>query len=200
MCIIASMKNVFVLFADGFEEMEAVIPVDLMRRAGLKVCTISMNETLSVVGSRGITIDTDVLFSELNEDYIINNLPDAVFCPGGLNGSKNLSGHPFTKQLLEQMHINNKIIAAICAAPAIVLAPLGYLDDKNFTCYPGMEKLKQYAPNANLSGHKTDRVVVDGSLLTSQGPGTAAELAFTLIEVLIDKETASKVKEEALFN
>ncbi len=193
------MKNVFVLLADGFEEMEAVLPIDLMRRAGISVCVVSMNYSLKVVGSRGIVVEADKLCTEVDDEHLKAALPDAVFLPGGLNGSLNLSKHSFTPTFLQAMIENNKIIAAICACPPIVLAPLGLLDGKSFTCYPGMEKLKQYAPDANLSGHKTDRVVKSGNLITAQGPGSAAELAFTLIEKLIDTETSKKVKTEALF-
>ncbi len=195
----ASMKNVFMLLADGFEEMEAVLPIDLMRRAGITVCTVSMNYSLKVVGSRGIVVEADKLSSEVDDEHLEANLPDAVFLPGGLNGSLNLSKHPFTQTILQAMSKSNKVIAAICACPPIVLAPFGLLDGKYFTCYPGMEKLKQYAPKADLSGHKTDRVVKCGNLITAQGPGSAADIAFTIIEKLIDNETSKKVKTEALF-
>ncbi len=194
-----SMKNVIVLLADGFEEMEAVLPIDLLRRAGLTVHSISMNKSLTVLGSRNITVKADKLVSELEEDFAKNNVPDAVFLPGGLQGSINLSKHPFTEKLLHTMLENNKIVTVICAAPIIVLAPLGLLDGKNFTCYPGMEKETQYTEKADIAGYKTDRVVVDSNIITSQGPGTAAECAFALIEALLDKGTSQKVQSDALF-
>ncbi len=194
-----SMKNVIVLLADGFEEMEAVLPIDLMRRAGIFVQTVSMNNSLRVVGSRNIVIEADLLSDNIDDHYIQNTFPDAVFCPGGLNGSINLSKHPLTKKLLQTAKKNNGIIASMCACPPIVLGPLGLLDGKNFTCYPGMQNETHYAPLADLSGYKTDSVVVDGNLITSQGPGTASALAFTLIELLLDSETSKKVKEGALF-
>ncbi len=193
------MKNAIVLLADGFEEMEAVLPIDLMRRAGIFVRVVSMNETTKVVGSRDIVIEADILYSVIHDECNKNIFPDAVFCPGGLNGSINLSNHAFVKEFLPTMAKQKKIIAAMCACPPIALAPLGLLDGKAFTCYPGMEKLKQYAPNANLSGHSAERVVIDENLITSQGPGSAAELAFALIEKLVDNATSNKVKTEALF-
>ncbi len=193
------MKNVIVLLADGFEEMEATLPIDLMRRAGLTVTMVSMGESLRVMGSRNIVFEADIACNEINDVYIEKNLPDAVFLPGGLGGSNNLAAHPLTKKIIEKMIQNDKLVAVICAAPVIVLAPLGLLDGKKFTCYPGMEKLKQYTKTADLSGYSSQKVVKDGNLITSQGPGTAAELAFTLIELLVDKESSDKVKKEALF-
>ncbi len=195
----ASMKNAIVLLADGFEEMEVVIPVDLMRRAGIHVQLVSMNDALRVTGSRDMILEADMSFLQINENYLQNNLPDAIVLPGGLNGSLNLSNHTLTEKLLNIMLSNEKIVAVICAAPIIVLAPLGLLDGKNFTCYPGMEKESKYLQKADISGHKADRVVIDGNLLTSQGPGSAADFAFALIELLLDKEKSEKVKEGALF-
>ncbi len=195
----ASMKNVFVLLANGFEEMEAVIPIDLMRRAGISVHVVSMSDELIVTGSRGIILKADMLFSHIDNKDLVNNLPDAVFLPGGLQGAINLSEHPFTKKIITTMLENNKLVCVVCASPIIVLAPMGVLDGKKFTCYPGMEKEETFYKDADISGHCIDRVVIDGNLITSKGPGTAADCAFTLIELLIDKQTSDTVKAGALF-
>ncbi len=193
--IITSMKFVVVLLSDGFEEIESVTPVDLLRRAGFKVCLISMNETLEVVGSRGIKILADMSYNDLD----FSMLPDAVFCPGGLKGSINLSNHSTVKKLLIECNNANKIISAICAAPIIVLSPLGFLDGKKFTCFPDMLNSEYQSKNADVSGYQDSPVVQDGNLITSQGAGTASNVAFKLIEVLESKELSEKIKGDTIF-
>lgn len=189
------MKNVFVLLSDGFEEIESITPIDLLRRAEINVTTISLNNSLNVTGAHGITVLADKLSSEID----IQSLPDAVFCPGGWNGSINLSQSSFVTNLLFEMKKNNKIIAAICAAPIIVLSPLGLLDGKRFTCYPGLLDCELKGENADVSGHCDESVVQDGNLITSQGPGTASNLAFKLIEALESKELSTQTKTDAIF-
>ncbi len=194
-----SMKNVFVLLADGFEEMEAVIPVDLLRRAGITVKTISMSDNKKITGSRGIVIEADLCISSVLDESMTIDMPDAILLPGGLNGSINLSKHQSTEKLLRTILSNDRLVVVLCAAPIIVLAPLGLLDGRKFTCYPGMEKEDKYIKDADVQGYCTEKVVVDGNLITSQGPGTSAECIFTLIELLVGKETADNVKKAALF-
>lgn len=193
------MKTLIMLLADGFEEMEAIVPIDLMRRGGIDIQLVSMNEgTLKVIGSRGIAIEADILIQDIMDTYG-EELPDAIFFPGGMPGSENIAKHPLTKQILRAMTTAHRLIVAICAAPVVVLAPLGLLDGKNFTCYPGMQSLKAYAPNAHPKAYLTDSVVQDGNLITSRGPGTASALAFKLIELLVDEKTAHTVQATALF-
>ncbi len=193
--IITSMKNVFVLLSDGFEEIESIIPIDLLRRAEITVTTISINESRTVTGAHGITVIADKLSTELD----ITTLPDAVFCPGGWNGSINLSKSNFVTTILLEMKKNNKIISAICAAPIIVLSPLGLLDGKKFTCYPGLLDCELKGENADLLGHCNEPVVQDENIITSQGPGSASAIAFKLIEVLKNKEISTEMKATALF-
>ena len=189
------MKIVFVLLSDGFEEIESVTPVDLLRRAGFKVYTISMNESLEVIGARGIKVLADLHYSDIK----LNLLPDAIFCPGGLNGSINLSNHSVVKDLLLACNNANKIIAAICAAPIIVFSPLGFLNGKQFTCFPDMLNSEYQANDADVSGYQNVPVVQDGNLITSQGAGTASNLAFRLIEVMGSKELSDKVKADTIY-
>ena len=189
------MKNVFVLLSDGFEEIESVTPIDLLRRAGISVTTISMNATPTVKGSRDITILADTVYTKVS----LENLPDAVFLPGGLKGSINLSNHTFATQILLEMKKNNKYIAAICAAPIIVLSPLGLLDGKKFTCFPDMLNSEYQAQQADVSGHVDMPVVQDGNLITSQGAGTSSDLAFKLIEILETTERSNKIKTETIY-
>ncbi len=193
------MKNAIILLADGFEEMEAVLPIDLLRRSGMNVVTVSMNDSHLVRGSRNIVLEANLLANDITDEYINTNTIDVVYCPGGMDGSKNLSKHPLTENLIHKTLEKGGLVCSICAASIIVLGPLGLLDGKKFTCYPGMEKQTQYAPNADLSQHSNDLVVQDGSIITSQGPGTAALLAFKIIEVLLGKEKSEKVRTESLF-
>ena len=189
------MKIVFVLLSDGFEEIESITPVDLLRRAGIKVYTVSMNESQEVIGARGIKVIADLQYVDIKLDL----LPDAIFCPGGLNGSINLSKHSMVKDLLLECKKHHKIIAAICAAPIIVFSPLGFLDGKQFTCFPDMLHSEYQAKDADVSGYQNVPVVQDGNLITSQGAGTASNLAFKLIEILESKERSDKVKSETIY-
>ncbi len=195
----ASMKSVIVLLAEGFEEMEVVLPIDLLRRAGINVDIISMNDSLLVRGSRNIVLEANLLADNITDEYLTQHQIHAVYCPGGMEGSKNLAKHAFTKKVLQKVLEDGGFVASICAACIIVLGSLGLIQGKRFTCYPGMEKLKQHAHEFDASLHTTDEVVHDGNIITSQGPGTAHLLACKLIELLVDKATSEKVRTEALF-
>lgn len=193
------MKTVIVLLAEGFEETEAVIPITLLRRAGINVITVSLQDDIHVRGSRNISVQADICVCDIQDDYLNNQLPDAVFCPGGMPGSTNIAKHPFSAKILQAMAQQNRFIAAICAAPVVVLAPLGLLDGKIFTCYPGTEKQADYMKNAKPKMHSEKSVVQDGNIITSRAAGSASELAFKLIELLTDSETAETVKKSTFF-
>jgi 4-methyl-5(b-hydroxyethyl)-thiazole monophosphate biosynthesis len=188
-------KKVIVLLADGFEEVEAVTPIDYLRRAGLEVSTAAVGKSRVVTGSHGIPLNADALLSEL-ADLEGTASPDVVVLPGGMPGASNLAASADAAKLLRAMAAAGKLVAAICASPAVVLAPLGLLAGRNFTCYPGMEK--QVNSSLNPGGHwSEDRVVVDGNTVTSRGAGTAGEFAVALISLLLGeaegKNTASSV-------
>ncbi|MCL2765351.1 MAG: DJ-1/PfpI family protein [Treponema sp.] len=188
------MKKVIVLLADGFEEVEAITPADYLRRAGAEVTIVSISESLSVTGRwTGIKVIADTTLKEFlkqgSGDW------DAVILPGGMPGAANLSASAETGALLKTMAANRKVIAAICASPAVVLAPLELLAGKKFTCYPGLEKK---AAEAGASVWSEDRVVTDGDIITSRGAGTAGEWSVAIIEKLFDKETAEKIAEAVL--
>ena len=182
------MKKVIVMLADGFEEIEALAPVDLLRRAGIEVVTVGAE---LVKGSRGISVATDLRVKELFEDLEKNGLPDAVIVPGGLLGTKNLAACSKAQNLILKMWEEKKFVCAICAAPVIVLSPLGILKNKNFTCYPTMENdFNQFAGDnwqEKVSGaiHHTENVVIDENLITSRGAGTALDFSFAIIEGLV---------------
>lgn len=191
------MKRVVVMLADGFEEIEALAPVDLLRRAGVEVLTVGAE---LVKGSRGINVASDISVNDFLEDCKKNGLPDAIIVPGGLNGTKNLANCKKAQNLLLEMWQEKKIVCAICAAPVIVLSPLGILKNKNYTCYPTMENdFAEFAGEnwqEKVSGaiHHTDNVVIDENLITSRGAGTALDFSFAIIEKLCGSEVKEKVK------
>ena len=173
--------KILVVLADGFEEIEAVSIIDVLRRAGLEVTAAGLDKR-DVTGSHGITIKTDTTLEEYKAK------PDAVILPGGMPGAENLSKSIILKTLLEDMQKSKKLIGAICAAPAVALAAHGLLDGKKATCYPGYEN--KFGRQIQFS---TDRVVCDGNVVTSRGPGTAIEFALEIVSVLVSKEKAEEL-------
>lgn len=164
------MTKVAVVFADGFEEIEALSPVDVFRRAGFD-CSMLGLESASVTGSHGIQVAMDGVFDGNLDAY------DLVVLPGGMPGSTNLRDHEGLITALQARNKAGKYIAAICAAP-IVLNRAGLLEGRQFTCFPGVEE--QIASGE----HQTDLVVVDGNIITSRGAGTALTFAYALVDLL----------------
>ena len=180
-------KSVVVALADGFEEMEAVISIDILRRAGLSVISAAINNDLLVKGARNITVQADVFLKDLAI------IPDAFLLPGESVGAKNLAESEVVNDMLQACFHQNKIVAAICASPACVLAKAGILEGKKATCYPSFEKL--FSPQVI---HSEDAVVVDGNIITSRGPGTAFEFALSVVEALCGAPAVQEVREMAL--
>lgn len=181
------MSKVCIFLAAGFEEIEGLTVVDLLRRAGIDIKMISIGGTLGVTGSHGIYTEADLLFTQLEfEDT------DMLVLPGGMPGTLNLGKHEGLQALLKEFHEKEKKIAAICAAPSI-LGDLGILEGHEATCYPGFEE--------RLTGAKvlTDRVVVSGHITTSRGMGTAIPFALSLIEQLAGKEEAEKIRASIIY-
>jgi 4-methyl-5(b-hydroxyethyl)-thiazole monophosphate biosynthesis len=174
------MKQVAVLLADGFEEVEAVTAIDLLRRADIAVSCVGVTGR-DVVGGHEIRISTDITVDELDIDL------DGVVIPGGLAGARSIASNGDAMRLIKRLMESGKLVAAICAAPAVVLAPAGLIGGRSFTCYPGLEK-------DVTDGRFSDaRVVVDGNLITSRGPGTAAEFSEAVITHLIGPDAAETV-------
>ena len=180
------LKTALVILAEGFEEVEAIAPVDVLRRAGVRI-TIAGVADRRVKSSRQVGVETDILLRDLVE------MPDAVILPGGIPGATNLARSEEVAELVKKMNDAGKIIAAICAAPATVLAPLGILDGKKATCYPGCE-----SDLSKKTVHSNERVVEDGNIITSQGPGTALEFALAIAVRLAGKEMAETVRGKML--
>ena len=177
-----------IILAEGFEEIEAITPVDILRRAGIDITIAGLKGT-SIRGSRQITVIADKELEGTETDY------DAVILPGGGHGAKNLAQSERVNTIIKTMNNNGKIIAAICASPAVVLAPAGILDNKFATCYPGEEE--------NFSSYTTfkeENVVVDGNIITSRAPGTALEFSLTIVEKLISRNIKEKIATAILFD
>ena len=195
-------KKVIVLLAEGFEEVEAITPIDYLRRVGLEVTTASIGKSPNVTSARSIQVLADILLSDLSSAGKLSPAAwDAVVVPGGLPGADNLAASKETGAFLKEMAGAGKLVSAICAAPARVLSPLGLLAGKNFTCYPGEEE-KVLAPGSASTGAawKQDRVVVDGNILTSRGAGTAGLFACAIITELLSEAEAKQLAQKVLLD
>ncbi|MDC7125317.1 MAG: DJ-1/PfpI family protein [Spirochaetales bacterium] len=184
------MKEVAVFLAEGFEEVEAITPIDFLRRANVNVTTVGLG-THEILGSHGIKVIADEIFS----NDIKNKMFDCLVLPGGKLGSDNLSNNNDLLEMIEDHNKAGKIISAICAAPGVVLSKTSVLNGKKATCYPGFEKF--FMENTTFCA---DRVVTDNNLITSRGAGTAAEFAIELIKVLVNTETALEIKSQTIQN
>jgi len=181
------MKKVCVFLAEGFEEVEALTVVDLLRRARIYVDTVSIEEEYVVSGAHGILVQTEDLFDEVDlSDF------DMLVLPGGLQGVRNLEVHDGVQKTIREFAKDNRIIAAICAAPTI-LGRRGLLKGKKATCYKGMEAELHGAVLVN------EKVVVDANYITSQGVGTAIDFALKLISILADENKAGEIADEILY-
>lgn len=176
------MSRVAVLLAEGFEEVEAVTPIDFLRRAGVEVVVAGLDAD-RVTGSHGISISTDTNIESVGADAL-----DGVVLPGGMPGAVNLASSSEVRHLIQAMVDSGKMVAAICAAPAKVLAPMGVLSGRRATCFPGDEVA--FASDVSFT---EERVVTDGSLITSRGAGSAAEFAEAIIGYLVGTEAAYEV-------
>ncbi len=181
-------KKAVVLLAEGFEEVEAVTPITFLRRAGIEVVQAAIGESLTVKGARGVTILADTTLAELSGADSF----DAIIVPGGLKGAENIAASKAAGALLKNMAKAGKLVCAICAAPAVVLAPLGLLDCVKFTCFPGMEE------NVKTGKWSQNRVVTDGNIITSRAAGTAFEFAAAIVSKLLGAQAAKETAEQVL--
>ena len=181
----------FIFLAQGFEEVEALTVVDVMRRAGMAVRTVSITDSRHVAGAHGITIEAELTFKEADfEDA------EWLICPGGMPGAENLHGFAPLNDLLKVHHMHPGKIAAICAAPAVVLAPLGILDGIDATCYPGFEDVCR-----KHGAHMVDkRVVVTDNVITANGPSSAMAFALAIVQHSLGETVARDVASAMLLN
>lgn len=177
-------KKSYIFYADGVEEVEATATVDALRRAGMEVVTVSINDSPIVTGATSQKLVADSLLSDVdltNADWLI--------VPGGVPGAPNLHANKSVNEIIVNHWNNNGRVAGICAGPAVVLAPTGILKGMKATCYPGLG-------NAISDGggvYEQMPVVVDGRLITSEGPGTTLLFAKAIITETLGKEKADEV-------
>lgn len=174
---------IYVFLADGFEEIEALCPIDIMRRAGLSVVTVGISKK-EIVGAHNITVLADITDAELD----FNESIDLLFLPGGMPGTKNLDASSTVHKMLDLATKQNAYIAAICAAP-MILGKRGMLDGKSAVCYPGFE---EYLVGATVPTDKN--VVIDGKIITARGMGVATELGLVLTALLCGQEKADALR------
>lgn len=182
------MKTVFLFLADGFEEIEALATVDVLRRAGVQVTTVSINPTELVIGAHGIPVMADVLFEQAQYADA-----DMLILPGGMPGAANLDAHEGLRRLITAHAEAGKWLAAICAAP-MVYGHMGLLSGRKATCYPGFE--------GELAGaaYTAAPVEKDGNIITGKGPAVVLPFAYALAEVLVGEEIVAQVKAGMLYN
>lgn len=178
-------KKVLVPIADGIEELEAVAIIDVLRRAGADVTAASvMDSRLEVKASRGVKLTADELMTNCS-----NKVYDMIALPGGIPGAEHLRDSKELIRLLKEQQEAGRLIGAICASPAVVLLPHGLLAGRKATCHPGRVR----AFDGTGTEAVDSRVVVDGNIVTSRGPGTAIEFALKLVELLFGKDKAQEV-------
>lgn len=178
-------KKVYQFMADGFEDIEALIPVDVLRRGGVDIKTVSINGSNIVESAHGVQMVADVLFEDV-EDQLAD--ADLLMLPGGMPGAENLNAHEGVKKALVRQFEAGKMVAAICAAP-LVLGGLGILKGKRATCYPGFESTLEGAEYTH------DLWTTDGNVTTGEGPAAALPYAYSLLAMLTTEENAATVAE-----
>ena len=172
--------KIYMFLADGFEEVEAIAPLDILRRAGLDVKTVGIGSK-RIVGAHGIEVSVDLSENELS------GVADAVILPGGMPGTLNLDASEAVEREVLKTARSGGYVSAICAAPR-VLGRLGLLDGKRFTCYPGTEELIK---NGVFTG---ERVTVDGRVITARGMGCGVDFGLCLVELFCGKEISDKLR------
>lgn len=175
-----------VILANGFEEIEALTPVDILRRAGLDVKTVSIGNEKTVIGSHGIPVIADMTADELSDIC-----PELLILPGGMPGAKNIDESHYTDSFIERTLSRGGRIAAICAAP-MILGHRGLLKGKNAVCYPGFENELTGAQISDSS------VITDGSFTTAKGMGAALEFSKELVKLMLGEEKAREISESIM--
>lgn len=178
------MKTSYLFLADGFEEIEALAPIDIMRRAGMEVYTVSITDNNKVTGAHGVEINADKLISDIDSCDA-----EWLILPGGMPGATNLAACGLLTDILKSQWIKSGKIAAICASPAVVLAPIDILRGQIATCYP------TFKDGLIKSGARyiDQRVIESGNLITSNGPSSAFLFGFAIVSATLGNDVASSV-------
>ncbi len=179
----------YLFLADGFEEIEALATVDMLRRAGMTVRTVAVKDDFEVTGAHGVPVKADLLLNDVS----VSESTQWLICPGGMPGASNLAASEKVCEMLKYQNERGGKIAAICASPALVLAPLGILKGRNATCYPGMEPLDTTI--AEMTGQPVE---VAGNVITGNGPANTLAFALAIITATLGAEEAGKVAQGML--
>ncbi len=172
---------VYVFLANGFEEIEALTPIDMLKRAGIEVTSVSINDTVEVVGTHNIKVLADTIIDDINIENI-----DAVVLPGGLPGADNLRMNKKVNEFIDEANKQNKLVCAICASPR-TLGEKGLLVGKKATCFPGFEKYLNGAITVDTG------CVRDGNIITAKSMGKSIEFSKEIISALKNNDTAEKI-------
>lgn len=184
------MSESYLFLADGFEETEALGTLDVLRRAGMKASTVSINATRTVTGAHGVEVKADKLISEVSAA----DNPAWLICPGGMPGASNLAACKSVTDMLKAQNERGGHIAAICASPALVLFPLGILDGRRATCYPGMEPVTE--TEQVMTGRPVE---YSGNVVTGNGPANTFTFALAIVAAECGAEAAGKVAQGLLY-
>ena len=179
----------YIFLAPGFEEIEALATADAMRRAGMKVVEVAVAETKNVTGATGQTVVADSLIGDIDTSDA-----EWIIIPGGQPGADNLHASSRVNAIIKSHWDGGGKIASICAGPAVVLARTGILKGKKATCYPGLGEMIEAAGGV----YQKAPVVIDGNLITSEGPGTTLQFAKAVIAASLGEQTADKVGDSML--
>jgi 4-methyl-5(b-hydroxyethyl)-thiazole monophosphate biosynthesis len=183
-------KKVFLFLADGFEEVEALTPVDYLRRAGIDVKTVSISENRTVTSARGVHVLADLLIADIAD---AGGSMDGLILPGGMPGAANLAASTQLDSLLTNANTGGKLLCAICAAPFVVLSAHNALLGRRWTSYSEPEP-----GNANRQTWLPDAIVTDGNLITGRAAGAAAKWSLVIIEKLLGAEAREKVEKAVM--
>ncbi|MGI6497622.1 MAG: DJ-1 family glyoxalase III [Oscillospiraceae bacterium] len=175
---------VYILLGHGFEEMEAITAVDLLRRAGVETILAGVDGE-TVTGAHGVQVTADMLVSDIDVETL-----EMLVLPGGSGGVDSIRASRDALDLIRDVHARGRYLAAICAAP-LILAEQGFLDRRNATCFPGLEEEMGSTVTATDAS-----LVIDGRIITGRAPGTAIEFGLALVRILRGAEIFQKVKEE----
>ena len=181
-------QTILVVAARGFEEIELTAPVDILRRLGVRVCVAGVG-TREVEGAHGLRLTADCFVDDAKEEQW-----DGIFIPGG-PAAWDIKQHATVLQLIQSLHAEGKLVAAICAAP-MVLAAAGVVDGRRITCYPAPDVLKA-VESAQVEGKQT---VTDGNLITGRGPAAAFDFGYALGEYLAGEERTALLKREMCYS
>lgn len=183
------MAKVYEFLANGMEEVEALISVDVLRRAGVEIEMVSTTGDIVVESAHGVRVVADSLIEDIDPSDA-----DLLMIPGGIPGAPNLCAHPLVREMIQKQYDAGKLVSAICAGP-MIFGSLGIAKGKRLTCYPGCE-----GDIAEAKEYTAELVTVDGNVITGEGPAAAFPYAYTLCEILCGKEITEQLKEGMRYN